>query len=78
MWMNPTDVFLDQTQAAAYCTVRGLPISPWTLNQMRVRGWAGQKGPKFLRWGRAVRYTEPDLLDWMAGRLHATRSVAAA
>jgi hypothetical protein len=69
--MNPTDVFLDHEQAAAYCAARGLPISPHTLSQMRLRNWPGQKGPKFLRWGRAVRYTERDLLAWMVSRLGA-------
>jgi hypothetical protein len=68
--MNPTDVFLDQIAAAAYCTVRGLPISPHTLNRMRVQAIGG--GPKFVRWGRAVRYVERDLLAWMAERLDQT------
>jgi hypothetical protein len=68
--MNPTDVFLDQNAAAAFCTVRGLPISPNTLNRLRVRGIGG--GPKFVRWGRAVRYLDRDLLVWMGERLNQT------
>jgi predicted DNA-binding transcriptional regulator AlpA len=70
--MNPTDTFLDQQQAATYCTVRGLPISQHTLSQMRTRGYVGNKGPRALRWGRTVRYTEADLLAWMAERLNQT------
>lgn len=74
--MNATDIFYDQRQAAAYCTARGLPLSPHTLNQMRTRGYPGSKGPRTLRWGRTVRYTEQDLLAWMAERLNRTSAVA--
>jgi hypothetical protein len=68
--MNPTDVYLDQAAAASFCSARGLPISPNTLNRMRVRAIGG--GPRFVRWGRSVRYTEQDLLAWMAARIDQT------
>ena len=37
---------------------------------------SGAKPPKFVRWGRVRRYTEADLLAWIAGRLGLTPTAA--
>ncbi|MFL0418411.1 helix-turn-helix transcriptional regulator [Sphingomonas sp. 179-A 4D3 NHS] len=42
-----------------------LGLSPATLRNMRVKG----DGPPFVKMGRAVRYREEDLRDWVAARV---------
>jgi predicted DNA-binding transcriptional regulator AlpA len=53
------DELLDVAEAA-----RLLHIKPGTLAQWRVYG----KGPRFVRLGRAVRYTQKDLAAYVAAR----------
>jgi predicted DNA-binding transcriptional regulator AlpA len=52
--------YMKPPQAAAY-----LQVSKSALAKKRVYG----DGPKFVRWGRAVRYRREDLDAYMAARL---------
>lgn len=52
------ETYLTPREAAAY-----LRTSPSTLAKRRLQG----NGPCFVRLGRAVRYRQADLDDWMNG-----------
>ena len=51
------------SEAALWLTERGLGRTEKTLESLRVRG--GRMSPPFRRVGRAVRYSEADLRDWL-------------
>jgi predicted DNA-binding transcriptional regulator AlpA len=55
-----TYTYLRSPEAAAY-----LKVSPSSLAKKRVYG----DGPKFARWGKAIRYRREDLDAYMAARL---------
>lgn len=59
---------LSEVEAAPYV---GLAIP--TLQQMRVKG----NGPAFLKLGRAVRYRQSDLDEWLEKRVVRSTSDAA-
>jgi predicted DNA-binding transcriptional regulator AlpA len=58
----PEDIskYMKPRQAAAY-----LQVSTSALAKKRIYG----DGPKFVRWGRAIRYRREDLDTYMAARL---------
>jgi excisionase family DNA binding protein len=56
-----SDVYLTTQEAAAY-----LRLSPNTLAQWRC--W--DRGPAFVRFGRAVRYRKADLDAWASTQRH--------
>jgi hypothetical protein len=53
----PNEIFLIQDEAAKL-----LRISPRTLERHRVAG----TGPKFMKAGKRVLYSETELTDWLA------------
>ncbi|TIQ40896.1 MAG: helix-turn-helix domain-containing protein [Mesorhizobium sp.] len=58
---------LNPKQASRYLLEKGVPRSPVTLRNLRVKGG----GPHFRKLGNSV-YYEPELLDeWINGRLTA-------
>ena len=57
--------FLDRTEAAEYIRAKGLPSTPATLRKLACVGG----GPAFRRFGRAVRYEQAALDEWIADRL---------
>lgn len=53
-------VFLTDREACAFLDGYNIPLSYRTLAQWRVEGY----GPSYHKFGRLVRYTPTDLLDW--------------
>lgn len=62
------DGAIDNDEAAGFVNV-----SPKTLETWRCRG----KGPSFIKYGRAVRYTRRKLISWMETRQRANTSAVA-
>lgn len=60
-------IILNTVEAASY-----LGLAQGTLEHFRVRG----DGPKFMKFGRSVRYRQADLDDWMESRLVSSKSEA--
>jgi hypothetical protein len=56
---------LTEKEASDLLKQMGAPLEPLTLRKLRCVGG----GPSFHLWGRRVRYTEPELLDYVASRL---------
>jgi len=56
--LNPDAFFTDEQAATLYA------VSPGWLRQLRVKG----TGPRFTKFGRAVRYRVGDLLAWAEAR----------
>lgn len=67
--MNQVHAALTTPQAAAY-----LSVKPATLEQWR---WNG-RGPRFAKIGRAVRYRQVDLDDFLTNRLFSSTTEAQA
>lgn len=57
---------LSTKRAAGY-----IGLSPATLEAWRCRG----SGPKFLKLGKAIRYRQSDLEDFLNSRVHTSTSV---
>ena len=57
--------FIDTKGAAAY-----LNLKPSTLNCWRCRG----EGPRFVKFGKSVRYRQKDLDEWVESRLYENTS----
>ena len=53
---TPKSPYLDQIEAAALCR-----LSPRTLEGYRLRG----NGPPYLKVGKKILYTKPDLIVWL-------------
>lgn len=64
---SSTAIFLSVPEAAAL-----LRISESTLNKWRLSGF----GPRYRRFGRAVRYAEADILAWAETRARMSTSEA--
>lgn len=58
---------LDTAKAAEY-----LQLAQGTLERFRVQG----DGPRFMKLGRAVRYRQADLDEWMESRIVSSTSEA--
>ena len=58
---KPIMEIVDTAAAAAH-----LSLAPITLAKMRI----ASGGPRYLKFGRAVRYRLTDLHDWIAGQQH--------
>jgi hypothetical protein len=56
---------LTTVETAAWLSERGVSRTAKTLEATRVRG--GRMAPPFRKIGRAVRYAEADLAEWLAG-----------
>lgn len=64
--MNLDKEYLNTYEAEYYINnVKGLQTTANTLRTLVTRGG----GPKFHKWGRAVRYTKQTIDDWVAGRM---------
>ena len=64
--MNLDKEYLNTYEAEYYINnVKGLQTTANTLRTLVTRGG----GPKFHKWGRAVRYTKQTIDDWVASRM---------
>ena len=57
--MTPNEIF-DEVEAGKYLGGESTPISPRTMQRMRQTG----EGPRFHKYGAAVRYRRPDLDEY--------------
>lgn len=71
--MQPTDRFLDRSEAAEYLTSRGLRFSKNTLQKLVTTGG----GPAYRRFGNRAVYAREDLDAWIESKLSAPRYTAA-
>lgn len=62
--MLPGDTLLSRRELAEASSKAGLPVAEASLANMASRG----VGPRFIRYGRAVRYRWGDFLTWAAAR----------
>ena len=65
--MQQSQRYLSPSDACAYLRERNLPCTPATLNKRRVIGG----GPRYCKFGRAVRYTSEWLDAWIEEKLSA-------
>ena len=64
--MNLDKEYLNTYEAEYYINnVKGLQTTANTLRTLVTRGG----GPKFHKWGRAVRYTKQTIDEWVASRM---------
>jgi hypothetical protein len=66
---NATQHYLDTREAAGF-----LGMSPATLEAWRTRGG----GPKYHKFGKAVRYSRPDLEEFASASVRSSTSTQAA
>lgn len=65
-----TGNYLTRRQAAAFITNRGIPLAPGTLGKYATVGG----GPRSIKFGRRVLYSQDDLTDWIVDRIRASNS----
>ena len=61
--------YLSRSEAAEYCTSKGLKVSPNTLQKMATLGG----GPAYQVFGIRAVYTRPNLDAWMLEKLGKAR-----
>ena len=66
MQFNIEKEYFNTNEAEYYINnVKGLQITANTLRTLITRGG----GPKFVKWGRSVRYTKQALDEWIESRM---------
>lgn len=78
MTLSPIGRLMTTPEASDWLTARGLPRTTSTLEALRTRG--GGMAPPFRKLGRAIRYAEADLEEWLgqivSGPLRSTSEAA--
>lgn len=71
---SDSDRPMDSRAASAYLAQCGFPIAEATLAKLRCCGGS----PRFIRFGRSIRYRPSALDDWIAGRTRELRNTSEA